>query len=156
MVISKISEEIAGRLTKKLFHEFRRTKSLILGTLSKLHELLLNPQLRTHSGTVPGNIPGHKRENQEPNEDQSQDDLYPEVGPSVYQSRHSTDSQPNEAPHRMGLLNRESFLLICPVRLLIDLKKTMKTQSFLAGFGFSGVIYWKLNSEWVFGAHEKP
>ena len=42
-------------------------------------------------------------ENQEPNEDRSQDDPHPEVGPSVYQSRHSIDSDPDEAPHTSSL-----------------------------------------------------
>ena len=34
--------------------EFSRTESRILGVLSKLDESLLNPQIRTHSRTVPG------------------------------------------------------------------------------------------------------
>ena len=40
-------------------------------------------------------------ENQEPNEDRSQDDPHPEVGPSVHQSRHSIDSDTDEAPHML-------------------------------------------------------
>ena len=54
--ITRVSEEIAGRVTIKLFHEFSKIKSRILGTLSKLHELLLNPQVRTHSGTIPDTL----------------------------------------------------------------------------------------------------
>ena len=38
-------------------------------------------------------------ENQEPNEDRSLEDPHPEVGPSVFQSRHSIDSDTDEAPH---------------------------------------------------------
>ena len=52
--ISQVSEEIEGRVTKKLSKEFSRTESRILGALSKLDELLLNPQVRTCSVAVPG------------------------------------------------------------------------------------------------------
>ena len=48
-----------------------------------------------------------KVENQEPNEDRSQDDPHPEVGPSVYQSRHSKESDPDEAPHRLTRVQGE-------------------------------------------------
>ena len=47
--ISQVSEEIEGRVTKKLSKEFSRTESRILGALSKLDEFLLNPQVRTCS-----------------------------------------------------------------------------------------------------------
>ena len=50
--ITQISEEIEGRVTKKLSHEFSRTESRILGGLSKLDEFLPNPQTRTLSATV--------------------------------------------------------------------------------------------------------
>ena len=42
--ISQVSEEIEGRVTKKLSKEFNKTESRILGALSKLDEFLLNPQ----------------------------------------------------------------------------------------------------------------
>ena len=47
--ISQVSEEIEGRVTRKLSKEFSRTESFILGALSKLDEFLLNPQVRTCS-----------------------------------------------------------------------------------------------------------
>ena len=94
--ITQVSEEIEGTVTKKLSQEFNRTESGILCALSNLDELLLNPQIRTHSGTVPGTFRNKNVENQEPNEDRSQDDPHPEVGP--YQSRHSNDSDLDEAP----------------------------------------------------------
>ena len=52
--ISRVSEEIKGRVTKKFLKEFSRTGSRILGALSKLDEFLLNPQVRTCSVAVPG------------------------------------------------------------------------------------------------------
>ena len=97
--ISQVFGEIEDRVTKKLSQEFSRTESRILGDLSELDEFLFNPQMRTHSGTIPGLFRNINVENQEPNEDRSQDDPHPEVGPSVYQSRYSIDSDPDESPH---------------------------------------------------------
>ena len=41
--ISQVSEEIEGRVTKKLSQEFIRTETGILGALSPLDDFLLNP-----------------------------------------------------------------------------------------------------------------
>ena len=51
--ISQVSEEIEGRVTKKLSKEFSKTESRILGALSRLDEFFLNPQVRTCSVAVP-------------------------------------------------------------------------------------------------------
>ena len=99
--ITQVSEEIEGKVTKKLSQEFSRTESRILGTLSKTDELLLNPQIRTHSGTVPGTFRNTNVENQGTNEDDSQSDSHPEVGPSVCRSHHLIDSDSDEAHDKM-------------------------------------------------------
>ena len=52
--ISQVSEEIEGRVTKKLSKEFSKTESRILGALSRLDEFFLNPQVRACSVAVPG------------------------------------------------------------------------------------------------------
>ena len=78
--ITQISEEVEGRVTEKLSQDFSRTESRILGALSKLDEFLLNPQIRTHSGTVPGTFRNTNLENQGTNEDDSQSDPHPEAG----------------------------------------------------------------------------
>ena len=78
--ITHVSEEIEGRVTKKLSQEFSRTESHILGALSKLDEFLLNQQIRTHSETVPGTFRNTNVENQGTNEDDSQSDPHPEAG----------------------------------------------------------------------------
>ena len=109
--ITQVFEEIEGRVTKKPSHEFSGTESRILGALSKLDEILSNRQVRTRSGTVPETFRNTNVENQEPNEDRSQDDPHPEVGPSVYQSRHSVDSEPDEAPHTPCLKAKSFFNL---------------------------------------------
>ena len=78
--ISQVSEEIEGRVTKKLSKEFSKTESRILDALSKLDELLLNPQVRTCSAAVPGTSRNNNSENREIIGDRSSDDPYPEVG----------------------------------------------------------------------------
>ena len=70
--IAQVSEEIEGRITKKLSQEFSRTESRILGVLSKLDEFLLNPRVRIFSGTVPGTFRNTDVENREPSGDRSQ------------------------------------------------------------------------------------
>ena len=84
--ISQVSEEIEERVTKKLSKEFSKTESRILGALSKLDELLLNPQVRTCSVAVPGSSRNSNSENRETSRDRSSDDPYPELG---YFSHHS-------------------------------------------------------------------
>ena len=78
--ITQLSEQIEGRVTKKLSQEFSRTDSRILGALSKLDEFLLNQQITTHSGTVPGIFRNTNVENQGTKEDDSQSDPHPEAG----------------------------------------------------------------------------
>ena len=88
--ISQVSEEIEGRVTKKLSKDFSRTESRILGALSKLDEFLLNPQVRTCSVAVPGTSRNNNSENHGTTGDRSSDDPCPELG-------HSS--------HNFGLLN---------------------------------------------------
>ena len=77
--ISQVSEEIEGRVTKKLFKEFNKTESRILGALSKLDEFLLNPQVRTCS-VIQGAYRSANPENREIHGDRSLNDPYPEGG----------------------------------------------------------------------------
>ena len=76
--ISQVSEEIEGRVTKKLSKEFNKTESRILGALSKLDEFLLNPQVRTCSVTARGTSRNSNLESRETHEDHSTNDPIPE------------------------------------------------------------------------------
>ena len=78
--ISQVSEEIEGRVTKKLSKEFNKTESRILGALSKLEEFLLNPQVRTCSVAARGTSRNSNSENRETHGDRSSNDPYPEPG----------------------------------------------------------------------------
>ena len=48
--ITQLSEEIEGRVTKKLSQEFSRTEKSILGALARHDNFLMNPLLQGHSG----------------------------------------------------------------------------------------------------------
>ena len=90
--ITLVSEKIEGRVTKNLSKEISRTESRLLSALSKLEEFLLNPQIRTHSGTVPGTFRNTNVENHGTNEHDSQKDPHPEVG--IFRSHTTQNSGP--------------------------------------------------------------
>ena len=91
--ITQVSEQIEGRVTKKLSQEFSRTESRILGALSKLDECLLNQQITTHSGTAPGTFRNTNVQNQGTNEDDSHNDLHPEAG--IFRGQTTQNLGPN-------------------------------------------------------------
>ena len=78
--ITQVSEEIEGRVTKKLSQEFSRTKNRILGALARLDNFLMNPLLQGHSGTAPETSRNVFSVNQGTNEDDSQSNPHPEAG----------------------------------------------------------------------------
>ena len=78
--ISQVSEEIEGRVTRKLSNEYNKTESRILGALSKLDEFLLNPQVWTCSVAVQGTFRNANLENRETHGDRSSSDPYPAMG----------------------------------------------------------------------------
>ena len=92
--IPQVSEEIEGRVIKKLSKEFSRTRSRILGALSKRGEFLLNPQVRTCSVAVPGTSRSNNSENRETTGDRSSGDPCPEARSF---SRHSGQINSPEA-----------------------------------------------------------
>ena len=98
--ISQVSEEIEGRVTKKLPKELSRTESRILGALSKLNEFLLNPQVRTCSVAAPGTSRNSGSENREPTVDRSQGDPCPEAVFSAWHSSYLNDSEQDETHHK--------------------------------------------------------
>ena len=97
--ISQVSEEIEGRVTKKFSKEFSRTESRILGTLSKLDEFLLNPQVRTCSVSVPGASKNNNSGKRETTGDRSSGDPCPEVGYSSHHSGHLNSPEAGKYPH---------------------------------------------------------
>ena len=51
--IPQVSEEMEGRVTKKLSQEFSRMEDRIVGALARLDDFLMNPLIQGHSGTAP-------------------------------------------------------------------------------------------------------
>ena len=76
--ITQVSEEIEGRVTKRLSKEFSRTENRILGALARLDDFLMNPLLPGGSGTTPEPTRNASGINQGTNEDDSQNDPHPE------------------------------------------------------------------------------
>ena len=97
--ISQVSEEIEGSVTKKLSKEFSKTESRILGALSKLDELLLNPRVGTCSVAVRGTSRNANSENRETHGDRSSDDPYPEVGYFPHHSGQLNSPETETNPH---------------------------------------------------------
>ena len=97
--ISQVSEEIEGRVTKKLSKEFSKIESRILGAFSKLDEFPLNPQVRICSVAVPGTSRNGNSENRETTGDPSSGNHYPEVGYFSHHSGHLNSPEAENNPH---------------------------------------------------------
>ena len=89
--ITQVSEEIDGRVIKKLSKEFSRMLSRILGAMSKLGEFLLNPQVGTSSVAVPGRSRNNSSETRDCTGDRSLGDACPEVEFSACHTSHLID-----------------------------------------------------------------
>ena len=88
--ITQVSEEIEGRVTKRLSKEFSRTENRILGALARLDDFLMNPLLPGGSGTTPEPTRNASGINQGTNEDDSQNDPHPEA--SLFQGQREQNS----------------------------------------------------------------
>ena len=78
--LTQVSEEIEGRVTKRLSQEFSRSENRILGAVARLDDFLMNPLLQGRSGTIPETSRNVFSINQGTNEDDSQSDPHPEAG----------------------------------------------------------------------------
>ena len=110
--ISQVSEQIEGRLIKKLSEEISRTESRILSALSKLDESHLDPQFRICSVAVPGTSRNSDSEKREPTADRSLGDPCPEGVFSTYHSSNLNDSEQEETHHKLKMvkLGKNAFL----------------------------------------------
>ena len=96
---TQISEKIDCMVTIKLSQDVSRTESRLLAALSKLHQSLLNHQVRTSSGTFPATSRNNDVENQEPTRDRSHNHSYPKVELSTRRTSNSADSDHKETSH---------------------------------------------------------
>ena len=102
--ISQVSEEIEGRVTKRLSKEFSRTENRILGALARLDDFLMNPLLPGHSGTTLEPSRNALNTSQGTNEDVTQNDPHPEAG--VFHGRMTQSSGPEEGHDSYGKRKR--------------------------------------------------
>ena len=77
--ITKVFEEIEGRVTKKLWQEFSRTQDRILGALARLDDLLTNPLFQGHFRTAPETSRNIFSITKGANEDDSRSNPHPEA-----------------------------------------------------------------------------
>ena len=89
--ITQVSEEIEGRVTKKLSQGFSRTENRILGALARVDDFLMNPLIQGYSGTAPETSRNAFGTNQGTNEDDSQSDPH-EAG--IFRSQTTRNSGP--------------------------------------------------------------
>ena len=119
--ISQVSEEIEGRVTKRLSKEFSRTKNRILGALARLDYFLLNPILPGRSGTTPELSRNALNTSQGTNEDDSQNNPRPEAG--LFHGQITQDSGP-ERNSDTRILPKTRNLIV------LDYQKRWKTNFF--------------------------
>ena len=111
--ITQISDEIEGRVTKKLSQDFSRTENRKLDALSRLNDFFMNPLVQGHFGTAPETSWNTYNTNQETNEDESQSDLHPEA--SIFHNQTTRNSGPEFGHNnrcRTWLRNRETIKIL--------------------------------------------
>ena len=123
--ISQVSEEIEGRVTKKLSKEFSRTESRILGALSKLDDFLLNPQVRTCSVSVLGTSRNNNSENRETIGDRSSDDLCPEAMSFFCHSGQINSPEAENEPH---ICTAEQICILFVATLVVSVSANVWEQ----------------------------
>ena len=102
--ITQVSEEIEGRVEKKLSQQFSRTENRILSTLSR--HVLMNLPIQGHSGTTSETSRNAFSTNQETNEDDdSQSDPHPEAG--IFHNQTTRNSGPEEGHHIVTGIDEE-------------------------------------------------
>ena len=97
--ITQVSEEIEGRVTRKLSQEFSRIENRILGALARLTDFLMNRLIQGHAGTTPETSRNVFSINQGTNEDDSQSNPHPEAG---LFNNHTTQNSDLEDRHNMA------------------------------------------------------
>ena len=89
---------------------------------SKFDHFLLDPQVRTFSGTVPGTFRNTDVENREPSGDCSQNNPHPEVELSACRVSNLTDSDPEDTSHMVTGVRKE--ITFAPLGLFSENKRS--------------------------------
>ena len=78
--ITQVSEEIEGRVKRKLSQEFSRTENRMLGALARLGSFFMNPLIQRQSGTARETSRNAFSASQGTNDDNSHSEPYHEAG----------------------------------------------------------------------------
>ena len=132
--ITQVSEEIEGRLTKKLSKEFSRTESRTLGAISRLDEIFLSPPIQGHSGSAPETSRNVLGTNHGANEDYSQSEFHPEA--RVSQSQTAQVSGPDDSYNKIAFTRGFPFVG--------ETSKPCKTYAYNVEAECKMVLEWKL------------
>ena len=92
--ITQVSEEIEGRVIKKLSQDFSRTENRILGALAQLDDFLMNPLFQGHSGNTPETSRNVFSIGQGTNEEDSQSKPHPDAG--LFNNQMTQNSGPED------------------------------------------------------------
>ena len=104
--ITQVSEEIEGRITKRLSKEFIKTKNRIVGALARLDDFLMSPLLPGHSGTTPEPSQNSLSISQGTKEDDSQNDSHPEAG--LFHGQMTQNSGPEDGHYMVTGFNEQT------------------------------------------------
>ena len=104
--ITQVSEEIGGRVTKKLSQESSRTENRILGALARLDDFFMNPLIQSNSGTAPETSRNAFSISQGTNEDDSQSNSHPEAG--LFNNQMTQNSGPEDGHDSACMFARHS------------------------------------------------
>ena len=102
--ITQVSEEIEGRVTKRLSKEFSRTENR---ALARLDDFPMNPLLPGHSGATPEPSRNALNTSQGTNEDDSQNDPHPEAG--LFHGQTTQNSDPEDGHDKTLSLKTRKF-----------------------------------------------
>ena len=99
--LTQVSEKNEGRVTMKLSQEFSKMESRVLGALSRLDDVLLNPLIQGHSETAPETSQNAYGKIQTTKEDDAQSDRHPEAG--TFQRLATQNSGPEDGQDRISI-----------------------------------------------------
>ena len=116
--ITQVSEEIEGRIKKKLSQESSRTENRILGAVSHLDDFLMNPLIQGQSGTTPETSRNTYGAHQGTNEDDTRSDPDPMAG--LLRSQTTRNSGPEDGHDNNGCKRFAKVTRHCLQNLSLD------------------------------------
>ena len=92
--VTQISEEIEGRVTKRLSQEFSRTENRILGAIARVEDFLMKLLIQAHPGIASETSRNALSTSQRTNDNDSQSDPHPEAG--IFHNQTTQNSGPED------------------------------------------------------------